>query len=662
MLPDMHQLTVAALLRALRVFGDASGLRLNQRKSALLPMGPRLPDPLPAAVGGLAVVSQATVLGVPLGAAGRPLQPAAFWGARLQRVRACFGRLARLRLSAFGRAHAAASYGVSQLLYHAEFAGVPPDVQHSLAQLTSRLVDRGLAPADGRGGVVMPGVPSRLLAGRPSRAGFGMLPWASHITARHAVWGGRLLLHLLPRPAADAAPPPVWVGLAALLLREAQPALSPAAGLLSLCAVQHVEPGQRPWGGRLRARGPVPVLPRLAPAALPAPLSLMAEGLAALGPLRHIGAQQQGGGGAVLPAGGEAAVGEGGSQLSLLSLARVQRQDALGRVALAALARSVGWPVVGGGRGAAGRAGRRAAPLPPVRPLALRVRDATSQLQRPVEEERQRVLRGFVAAAAGGHLPSPTLQRYTSHLQQQLGRLWRVAWELQHKEPMWRLVLQGVPGAGGHGISTRAPCACGWRVPDGLVGACPHGAALWRQHVFWDCPVARAVVAELQRGLHQVAAAAPVALTRFDVWVMSPPVGLRVCGDAWAALCAAAVAAMAFGKRLLGALAQEAAAAAAPAAGGGGSQPAGVGGRQATLEEAWGLPAAAGQPAPQPLRTPVERAAARAAADFWVRVYDLVHVPRQRAGVFAGATAEDALLAAAEGGGVCVNVPGMPAR
>jgi hypothetical protein len=279
-----------------------------------------------------------------------------------------------------------------------------------------------------------------------------------------------------------------------------------------------------------------------------------------------------------------------------------------------------------------------------------------------VEEERQRVLQGFVAAAADGHLPPLVRQHYTSHLQQQLRRLWRVSWELQHKEPMWRLVLQGVPGAGGHGISTRAPCACGWRVPEGLVGSCPEGARLWRQHVFWDCPVARAVLAELQRGLRG-ARAEPVALTRFDVWAMSPPLGLRLDAAAWAALCAAAVAAMAFGKRLLGALAQEAAraAAGAAAAGAGGALP-GAGGRQATLEEAWGLQPPAQPPAPRPARTPVERAAARAAADFWVRVYDLVHVPHQPTGVFAGVTAEDALFAAAEGGGFCVNVPGMPAR
>src|SRR3712207_8242232 len=45
---------------------------------------------------------------------------------------------------------------------------------------------------------------------------------------------------------------------------------------------------------------------------------------------------------------------------------------------------------------------------------------------------------------------------------------------------------------------SRKACACDYAVPAEHVGK-ESGACMQRQHVFWDCPVARAVVRELER-------------------------------------------------------------------------------------------------------------------------------------------------------------------
>jgi len=95
-----------------------------------------------------------------------------------------YGRLARLPLSIFGRAAAAAGYGVPKLLFQAEFAGLPTATASSLDTLTTKLVDRGMAPSDRQ--PHLPGVPSSLLPGAPVTGGFGVLPWRQHVTARHA--------------------------------------------------------------------------------------------------------------------------------------------------------------------------------------------------------------------------------------------------------------------------------------------------------------------------------------------------------------------------------------------------------------------------------------------------------------------------------------------
>eukprot|EP00798_Chlamydomonas_sp_ICE-L_P000667 gene667-biopygen407 len=84
----------------------------------------------------------------------------------------CYSRLAKLPLSMFGRGLSSSAYGISKLLYQAEFEGIPLDVVEQLSCLTTKLVDRGLAPESTA--LKLPGVPSALLPGsRPKLGGFG---------------------------------------------------------------------------------------------------------------------------------------------------------------------------------------------------------------------------------------------------------------------------------------------------------------------------------------------------------------------------------------------------------------------------------------------------------------------------------------------------------
>lgn len=186
----------------------------------------------------------------------------------------------------------AAAYGVSQLLYHAEFSDMPAAVMEQLLKMTTKLVDRGLAPAASplRRGHRLPGIRSDLLPGPPAAGGVGMMPWREHITARHAVWGRRLAeglaqLSLSGRPPASTPP---WVLAAAEVLRSTRgkPNTHPAFAFLAICG-DHVEeqrgnaglqaggtPAER-WDG---SQGSTPGIECAA-------MRRMAVGLAATGPM-----------------------------------------------------------------------------------------------------------------------------------------------------------------------------------------------------------------------------------------------------------------------------------------------------------------------------------------------------------------------------------------
>jgi hypothetical protein len=115
------------------------------------------------------------------------------WQDKLQVVQQCFANVAASPLSMFGRAFACSGYGLSKLLYAAEFVGLPAAQQvQELQRLTARLVDRGLSPASQERKVA--GVRSDLLVGHPRDGGCGVMALEQHIHARHAMWAIRMML------------------------------------------------------------------------------------------------------------------------------------------------------------------------------------------------------------------------------------------------------------------------------------------------------------------------------------------------------------------------------------------------------------------------------------------------------------------------------------
>lgn len=270
------------------VFGDASGQRLNLDKCKLLAIGAVEPGaPAPGVVAGLRGVLAATSLGITFSSAPGPVED---WQPLLDTVKQCYSKVARLPLSIFGRSHAAATYGVSRLLFRAEHVGMPTEVVEQMQRWDSALVDRQQAPGPRRPGArpVVPGVHTALLPGKPRQGGFGALPWRQHVLARHAMLARRFLIWSGGGPAIRAslcrvetcsgagldaprvaAQRPLWVPVADALLRRLFPGAHPALAMLQACHEATAEVA----AGRV-AGTPLP----------PGPLRRMAAGLQALGP------------------------------------------------------------------------------------------------------------------------------------------------------------------------------------------------------------------------------------------------------------------------------------------------------------------------------------------------------------------------------------------
>lgn len=251
----------------MKVFADASGQHLNHSKCQLLLYGWLEAEPPPETIGGFEVVTRAKTLGIYFSeqhSSGEAMEAGVDWEKLLKAVSGSYDKLSRLPMSMFGHAQAAAGYGISKLLYHAEFAVMPEPVLQQLTRITAKLIDRGLAPAASVQQRRLPGIRSDLLMGPPSAGGVGMLPWQQHITARHAVWAGRLLEWLarmpLTRRSQLPANCPPWTLAAAEIVRQHNPCTHPALTFMLAC----LQPGSQ----QIRS----------------APLQRLAAGLAALGP------------------------------------------------------------------------------------------------------------------------------------------------------------------------------------------------------------------------------------------------------------------------------------------------------------------------------------------------------------------------------------------
>jgi hypothetical protein len=225
-----------------------------------------------------------------------------------------------------------------------------------------------------------------------------------------------------------------------------------------------------------------------------------------------------------------------------------------------------------------------------------------------------------------------------------LARLWKtVRWERRHFETLWRLAIDAVPLPGNSHMpaARREPCGCG---QCGLGGAAagPATAAAAalptpRQHHFWDCAVAKAVVAQINAHNPE---ATPISQTQ--LWLVQAPPGYEQC--VWDVVATAALSAVEHGRvRLRGmtraAAAQEgAAAAAAAAAAEADPDPDAVPPTQLTP--------------PLPGVTPVQLACARAVADFWSRLLQFAQLGVPRKG-WDGVDATHPILAVVNGELLC---------
>ena len=178
-----------AFMAAMDMFGAATGQRLNPAKSKAMLMGSRtLPDVCLDAT--LPWVRSATALGVTFNEGVG--QPTIDWPAKVAAVEHRLRLLATLPVSAMGRGLACAAYGVSQLLFHAEFGGMPPhQLLRGLTSTIAALVDSGVAPGQ-QVGQRFAGVAADLLIGSP-KGPLACCPWPS--TSGHATQSGAHASH-----------------------------------------------------------------------------------------------------------------------------------------------------------------------------------------------------------------------------------------------------------------------------------------------------------------------------------------------------------------------------------------------------------------------------------------------------------------------------------
>jgi hypothetical protein len=94
-------------------------------------------------------------------------------------------------------------------------------------------LDPQQAPRTGRR---PPGVESRLLVGKPTRGGFGVMPWREHVAARHATWAIRFVTTVVSvKTRGKSGPPPStphWIDLGSHLLSNIFPNTHPALAML----------------------------------------------------------------------------------------------------------------------------------------------------------------------------------------------------------------------------------------------------------------------------------------------------------------------------------------------------------------------------------------------------------------------------------------------
>lgn len=471
----------------------------------------------------------------------------------LSSIKLKFATLSKLGLSIFGRAAGAAAYGVSMMLFQAEHTGMPTgNFTNSLQRATTRLVDRGQAPDASH--QALTGVLTTLLHGRPCEGGFGMLPVEENIRSRHACWGARFL-------SGGNEPTQTCFFVAIQVLELCHMYLSPLAlgchklpsdmsipggtlrrmheGLLSLPPMGDVCDSELELGDWCHA-APLwgnPLLPLLHGDDLAQAREIKALG--SLGELMAkvvrvqfiravlfqnvVGRWEQGDHEVLLlnivisrlPPGWWEAATHAHHAVAIGSIQRPVLADAL-----AVIIPRLGWRLV-----CLGHKTRV------IFVSNLRVRDATALQLSASQGERVKAHACFIHEAyeRGGDAVC-SLEEH-GVLNRLFVRCWGLCWENKKKEIFWRLAVDGV--ADGHRWINMSHnvCACGVVNPR-------------RDHFFWGCPVAVAVVQELHKGC-----VGQPLLIRANVWLMHCPVG--VPEESWVVACLAALNSMDVGRRKL---------------------------------------------------------------------------------------------------------------
>lgn len=169
----------------------------------------------------------------------------------------------------------------------------------------------------------------------------------------------------------------------------------------------------------------------------------------------------------------------------------------------------------------------------------LSVKSATSLQLGQVRAARRERHRQFVALALGTSSASEVAVA-VKQLSAVLCRLWkRIKWDNLLKEVYWRFVINALPTAERMHQQDSA-CLCGTLSPG-------------RQHHFWDCPVAQAVVECIAAELPaDWCSRAPVGcpVHQRHVWLMMPPGGSKPLHKlAWMVVCLAAINGMDCGRK-----------------------------------------------------------------------------------------------------------------
>ena len=473
--------------------------------------------------------------------------PQVNWEKKLAGARGVCRMIPPLQLSTFGRAFAVSAYANSSYMFAAEFAGMPPaNLLLEIEQLTKKLVDRNQGPDDVKRKIC--GVASELLPGKPKDGGFGLLPSVLNINSRHAVWGRQFLT-------STTASPQPWLKIAHRLFKLHHPNISPLAMLVAP-------------GGNIIASGTA--------RAMPGAMQRMLCGLLALPRARDIGS------GSLIPGPWCAWAPLWGNPLLSPSLMgdEFKRQrawpafatfrDLIGKwfqlwgevanatamqlisirerqhmVRAVACALPVPWLL------AAMRAGMTLgseeealdAMLPhigwvslagPIPLTSLTVKYGTELQMAGTEEARHAAHAAFITEACGMPAGSYPGDAAIAGFKSLLQRCWKLKWENKEKEALWRLAVNGIPdGHRWEGRISEQPCGC---------GNSPAG----RQHHFWECRVAQAVVLELQAAIGPQQA----PLMQRQLWLMDPvPAGVH--RSVWEVVCLAALSAIEHGRRQL---------------------------------------------------------------------------------------------------------------